>query len=176
MSNVFKQHDHHVFTWDKLGNIQEGRCDLGEDVPVLVYRMMEYSMNHVLAQEFGIEKADELIKKAGYVAGCEFAKNALDLDTDFDSFVRQLHQTLIEYKVGILRIEETLDQGAKIILTVAQDLDCSGLEMSNEVICKYDEGFISAILETYTKHVYDVKEVDCWANGARVCRFCCTKE
>ena len=58
-----------------------------------------------------------------------------------------------------------------LVLTVGQDLDCSGLPITNETVCFYDEGFISGILETYTGRKYDVREVDCWANGDRVCRF-----
>ncbi|MDR1184579.1 MAG: 4-vinyl reductase, partial [Coriobacteriales bacterium] len=58
-----------------------------------------------------------------------------------------------------------------LVLTVGQDLDCSGLPMTNETVCFYDEGFIAGILETYTGKKYDVREIDCWANGDRVCRF-----
>lgn len=58
-----------------------------------------------------------------------------------------------------------------IVLTVGQDLDCSGLPITNENVCNYDEGFISGILEAYTGKRYDVREVDCWASGNRVCRF-----
>ena len=41
MGNIFMKGSHHVFTWDKLGDIKGGREDLGEEVPVLVYRLME---------------------------------------------------------------------------------------------------------------------------------------
>lgn len=173
MSNIFMNGPHHIFTWDKLGNIKEGREDLGEDMPVLVYRLMEYSMNHILAQEYGKEQADELFRKAGYLAGSEFAKNVLNLQAEFDAFAAELQQTLKNLKIGILRIEEVDDGGRRIVMTVAQDLDCSGLVPSNEVVCNYDEGFISGILEAYTDIPYLVREVDCWSNGARVCRFCC---
>ena len=56
-------------------------------------------------------------------------------------------------------------------LTVAEDLDCSGLPFSDEVVCQYDEGFIAGILEAYTGKPFHAKEVDCWASGDRVCRF-----
>ncbi|MGN0720516.1 MAG: hypothetical protein ACI4LZ_01005, partial [Anaerovoracaceae bacterium] len=72
MGNIFMKGSHHVFTWDKLGDIKGGREDLGEEVPVLVYRLMEYSMNNVLFDEFGEEKADELFRKAGHLAGSEY--------------------------------------------------------------------------------------------------------
>ncbi|MEA4934625.1 MAG: 4-vinyl reductase, partial [Lawsonibacter sp.] len=35
----------------------------------------------------------------------------------------------------------------------------------------YDEGFLSGVLESYSGKKYEVREIDCWANGSRVCRF-----
>ena len=69
MANVFFNEPHHIFSWEKLGNIKEGREDLGEELPVIVYRLLEYSMNHVLAEEYGVEQANELFRKSGYLAG-----------------------------------------------------------------------------------------------------------
>jgi predicted hydrocarbon binding protein len=54
---------------------------------------------------------------------------------------------------------------------VTEDLDCSGLPVTNETVCDCDEGFIAGILEIYTGSEFDVKEVDCWSKGDRVCRF-----
>lgn len=173
MSNIFINDTHHIFSWEKLGDIKEGRGDLGEDVPVILYRLLEYSMNHVLAQEYGTEQANELFRKAGHLAGSEFAKNKLDLTADLDTFISQLQQTLKDLKIGILRIENVNECDGTIILTVAQDLDCSGLPLTDEVVCNYDEGFFAGIFETYSKKPYLVREIDCWASGDRVCRFRC---
>ena len=57
------------------------------------------------------------------------------------------------------------------VLTVGEDLDCSGLPVTGETVCNYDEGFLAGILKVYTKKDYVVTEVDCWATGSRVCRF-----
>lgn len=173
MKNVFMSDKHHIFSWEKLGDIKEGRNDLGEDVPVVVYRLLEYSLNHVLAEEFGVEQANELFRKAGYLAGTEFAHNMLDLTLDMDAFVAQLQKVMKDLKIGILRIENIEESGGIIILSVGQDLDCSGLPATDEIVCNYDEGFLSGILEAYTKKPYQVREVDCWASGDRVCRFRC---
>ncbi len=54
-------------------------------------------------------------------------------------------------------------------LTVAEDLDCSGLPMIDEEICVYDEGFIAGLLLAQTGVEFSVKEVDCWCSGDRVC-------
>ncbi|MCL2185365.1 MAG: 4-vinyl reductase [Treponema sp.] len=162
---------HEEFKWENLGDIKEGRRDLGEDMPVLVYRLMQYTMLDILSKEHGIEKANEYFRQAGFLAGKEFAKNVLDLKGEFNVFIAHLQKTLQDLKIGIFRIEEFKPDNGFIVLTVEQDLDCSGLPITNENVCVYDEGLISGILETYTGKKYDVRETDCWANGARVCRF-----
>ncbi|MDR2648789.1 MAG: 4-vinyl reductase [Clostridiales bacterium] len=172
MSNVFmRRGQHSAFTWDSIGNIKEGRGDLGEDVPVLLYRLMQYTMLDVLSGIFGEYQANVYFRKAGYIAGEQFAKNMLNLETDFDTFIAGLQKTLQEYRVGILRMENFDPKTETIVLTVGQDLDCSGLPITNETVCTYDEGFISGILESYTGKKYKVQEIDCWANGDRLCRF-----
>jgi predicted hydrocarbon binding protein len=170
--NVFEEErKHSQFSWENLGDIQEGRGDLGEEMPVLVYRLMQYTMLDELSKAYGEERANEHFRSAGFLAGSEFAKHALDLTLDFNPFVASLQKTLQDLKIGILRMEAFDAESGHIVLTVGEDLDCSGLPVTNETVCNYDEGFISGILEAYTGKKYDVREVDCWASGDRVCRF-----
>ena len=171
MSNIFARHRHSDFSWENLGNIKEGRGELGESMPVLVYRLLEYSLNDILAKEGGQEYANEIFRKAGHLAGSEFAKNALDTTLALDEFISALQQTLSSLKIGILRFERFDEDTGEFILTVAEELDCSGLPATDEVVCTYDEGFLSGVLEAYSGRKYTVREIDCWANGDRVCRF-----
>ena len=171
MENVFRKSQKKTFTWVSLGDIKNGRGDLGEEMPVIVYRLMQYTLLDVLSEEFGLVKANRFFEKAGYLAGVQFAKNVLNVDQDFNSFVSHLQETLRLLKIGILRMESFDEENGEIVLTVGEDLDCSGLPVTNENVCIYDEGFISGILEVYTGNKYEVKEVDCWASGDRVCRF-----
>ncbi|MCL2363105.1 MAG: 4-vinyl reductase [Defluviitaleaceae bacterium] len=172
MQNIFmKQKKHEEFEWGNLGNIKEGRSDLGEEMPVIVYRLMQFTMLDVLAKAHGLEQANEYFRQAGFLAGSEFAKNMLVLSVDFDTFLANLAKSLHELKIGILRMETLDPKSGKLVLTVEQDLDCSGLPITNENVCVYDEGFIAGILEAYTGKAYNVREVDCWSSGDRVCRF-----
>jgi predicted hydrocarbon binding protein len=124
-----------------------------------------------LSRAHGEEQANEYFRQAGFLAGMEFAKNNLKLDVEFDAFLAGLQKALQDLKIGILRMEAFDPATGNIVLTVGQDLDCSGLPVTNETVCNYDEGFIAGILEAYTGTKYEVREVDCWANGDRVCRF-----
>ncbi|MDR2506829.1 MAG: 4-vinyl reductase [Candidatus Accumulibacter sp.] len=178
MANIFVRkaqeregEQHNTFSWKNLGDIKNGRGDLGEDMPVLVYRLMQYTMLDVLSKAYGGEQANEHFRQAGFLAGTEFSHNQLDLTVDFNTFVANLQAALRDLKIGILRVESFDEATGGLVLTVGQDLDCSGLPVTNETVCNYDEGFIAGILEAYTGKKYDVREVDCWANGDRVCRF-----
>jgi predicted hydrocarbon binding protein len=170
--NVFiKNKKHEVFSWDSIGDIKKGRGDLGVEMPVSVYRLMQYTMLDVLSKVHGPEQANNYFRQAGFLAGSEFAKNMLVINTDFSVFVADLQKALQDLKIGILRMEIFDPATGEIVLTVGQDLDCSGLPITNENVCTYDEGFIAGILEVYTGKKYDVREIDCWASGDRVCRF-----
>jgi len=170
--NIFmKDRKHDTFRWEYLGDIAEGRSDLGSEMPVLIYRLMQYTMLDILSKEYGLEKANGYFRKAGFISGTEFANNMLDLKADFNLFVSNLQQYLENLKIGILRMEEYDPESGDITLTVGQDLDCSGLPVTYENVCTYDEGFLSGIFEAYMGKKYNVREVDCWANGDRVCRF-----
>jgi predicted hydrocarbon binding protein len=169
---MFKvEHEKSTFKWEDLGDIEEGRPNLGLEAPVLAYRLLQYTFRDVMITELGVDKANDIINKAGRLAGKEFCENMLDRKLDFDEFTSQLQRTLREQAIGILRIEKADLENMCFTLTVAEDLDCSGLPSIGEVVCQYDEGFIAGIMEAYTGKAFSAEEIDCWANGDRVCRF-----
>ena len=171
MENIFQKDTVRAFEWGNLGDIREGRGHLGEEMPIVLYRLMQFTIVDVLSKEHGLEKAYDYIRKAGHLAGSEYAKNVLDLTLEFDQFISHLQQGLKNLKVGVLRMESHDEVTGELILSVAEDLDCSGLPITGETVCVYDEGFIAGILECYVGKPYKVREIDCWASGGRVCRF-----
>ena len=62
--------------------------------------------------------------------------------------------------IGILRVEKGDMEKLTFTLTVAEDLDCSGLPTCGEQIGTYDEGFISGLLFANTGLRFQVKEVE----------------
>ena len=160
-----------MFDWSMIGDIAEGRPNLGGVMDVAVYRLMQFTLRDVIIQEFDTKTAERIYYRAGELAGKEFCKALLNKNSDFNSFVAQLQELLASLKIGILRIEKSDLEKLHLTMTVAEDLDCSGLPICNENVCTYDEGFIAGILEEYTNKPFEVKEVDCWCSGDRVCRF-----
>ena len=177
MENVFlNSTTRNRFSWNDLGAIHEGREHLGEEMPVLFYRLMQFAMREELNRAYGREAVNRHFKEAGRLAGAEFAKNSLELYLSFDCFAAHLANIMLQMKIGILRFESVIDDGLEIILTVSEDLDCSGLPASGKLVCNYNEGFIAGILEIYTGKNYNVSETDCWATGDRTCRYLCKLE
>ena len=159
------------FDWSMIGNIGEGRPNLGSTMDVSVYRLMQFTLRDVLIKQFDAETADRIFYEAGEHAGKEFYKELITQKDDFNEFVVELQKLLKKLKIGILRVEKSDLENMNFTLTIAEDLDCSGLPASDETICTYDEGFISGLFSEYTGKSFDVEEVDCWCSGDRVCRF-----
>ncbi len=157
--------------WELVGNIEKGRKNLGLVMPVFVYRLFEHTIRSELIEQFGEEKSDEILRNAGKRSGIELAKKELNLNLPINEFLSHLRDYLEKNYIGILRIEEYNHNTGDIRLTLSEDLDCSGLPVTGETVCSYDEGLLAGILKEYTKKEYHVREIDCWATGSRVCRF-----
>ena len=159
------------FSWELLGDIESGRPNLGPTTRIEVYRLMQFVFRDVLEKNFGTDKTDQLFYDAGKLAGVQFYNNILGYISNFNEFVRKLQEVLREMGIGILRVEKADIEKGSFILTVSEDLDCSGLPELDYEICIYDEGFIAGLLESFTGNNFKVKEVDCWCTGDRTCRF-----
>lgn len=159
------------FSWEDLGNVQLGRPNLGHNVSVKIYRLFLYTIKDTLVKTFGVEKTTELFRAAGKLAGIHFCKKYLNKNADMDTFMSDFHKIFMELKMGDIRIESVDLENFGIVLTIAEDLDCSGLPVSHEEVCDYEEGFLSGVFQEYLDKEFDVKEIDCWASGGRVCRF-----
>lgn len=154
-----------------LGDYSGARSHMGDDIPVFIYRLFQYSLKEELIAKYGKDAAVELFRASGRTAGTYFAKHCLNLDVPFAQFIGELQQKLEDFKVGILRIEKFDEATGNIILTVSEDADCSGLPIMGETVCNFDEGFISGILSLYSQKPYEAIEINCWALGDRICRF-----
>jgi predicted hydrocarbon binding protein len=159
------------FSWNLLGDIALGRPNLGFQTRLENYRLMQFCFRDVLEQRLGTEATDQIFREAGRLAGQQFYQHALGGIRTFDEFVQKLQTVLKDMGIGLLRIEQADLENSSFVLTVSEDLDCSGLPELDYEICVYDEGFIAALMESFTGKQFRVKEVDCWCTGDRTCRF-----
>jgi predicted hydrocarbon binding protein len=159
------------FEWTMLGDVAEGRPNLGSKTDVAVYRLMQFTLRDTLIREFGVAEADRVFYESGKSAGVHFFQKLITRRGEFHEFVADLQELLKNMGIGLLRIEKADLEELSFTMTVAEDLDCSGLPVCDEQICTYDEGFIAGLLKAYTHREFVVKEIDCWCSGDRVCRF-----
>lgn len=162
------------FSWELLGDVEEGRPNLGPMVRMEIYRLMEFCFRDVLEENYGSETADKLFYQAGLLAGKQFYQNIIKetkpLD-DFSDFIKSVQSNLVDKGIGILRIEEADHEQKRYVISIAENLDCSGLPELDYEVCVYDEGFIAGVFESFIGETFKVKEVDCWCTGDRTCRF-----
>lgn len=162
----------YAFSWDNsIGNLDIARKSLGPHTRVEVYRLFQFTLRDVLEQHYGTEQSDTLLREAGCLAGQAFFEHFCGGITDLSVLVKTLQDRFKEYGIGILRVEKSDLEKLNFVLTVDEDLDCSGLPDTSDVICVYDEGFIQGILQAFTGKNFQVREVDCWCTGDRTCRF-----
>ncbi|MDU4960820.1 MAG: V4R domain-containing protein [Sporomusaceae bacterium] len=161
------------FCWNLLG-VEDGRPNLGMKIDLGLYRLMQFTLRDVLEQTYGLEAVNTAFFKAGKLAGAEFYDHFIAPAASLDEFIQKTQQALKEKQIGILKIEELLPEQGRVLLTIDEDLDCSGLPELDYETCVYDEGFISALFEKFTRQEWHAREIDCWCTGARTCRFMVT--
>jgi predicted hydrocarbon binding protein len=161
------------FDWDSTvgGDMKLARPSLGPNTRVEVYRLFQFTLRDVLEQRYGTEMTDDLFREAGVMAGKAFFEKFLSKAKDVSSLAAEIQNCFNKFGIGIFRVENAAEDNSHFILTVDEDLDCSGLPDTSDVICVYDEGFIQGILESFSGNNFDVREIDCWCTGARTCRF-----
>lgn len=162
---------HYAFTWDLIGDVGHGRPHLGPTTRVEVYRLMQYAFRDVMEKRYGTEAADAIFREAGHVAGTAFHAQFLTGARDFGEFCHLLQNVLRDWGMAVLRVEKADPAAGSFVITLSEDLDCSGLPELDYEFCAYDEGFLAGLLEGFTGCALRVKEIDCWCTGDRTCRF-----
>ena len=161
----------YTFSWNLIGDVNLGRPNLGLNMEVDVYRLMQYTLRDTVEKKLGTEETDKIFFNAGKLAGTHFFEHFLVPVETLEEMASKLQRILKEKGIGILKIEEINQETGEIFLTIDEDLDCSGLPVLNYETCIYDEGFIAGIFESFTEREWNVKEIDCWCTGDRTCRF-----
>lgn len=161
--DIFHSGEETSISWNTIGNIAEGRKHLGEEMPVKVYRLYEYTIKAELSHRYGEKAAKNLFCNAGKSVGKAYASHLINQDLPFKEFFITLQELLRVHKTSILKVET--------FLTRREDVDCSRRSFAGETHRKYDKGFLSGILSAYKGKEYVVTKIDCWASGSYVCRF-----
>lgn len=160
------------FSWATIGtDLALSRPSLGGSTRIEVYRLFQFTLRDVIEQDYGTAVADDMFRRAGALAGKAFYDQFCNTAHDVNSLVKLIQELFKDMGIGIFRVESFDPDTLEAMITVDEDLDCSGLPDIDDQICVYDEGFIAGIMQGFTGKSFDVHEVDCWCTGARTCRF-----
>ncbi|MBI4876138.1 MAG: 4-vinyl reductase [Acidobacteria bacterium] len=159
------------FEWAHLGDIQNGRPNLGAQTSVAVYRLLEFTLRDAAIKHCGVESANRIFRGAGRNSGTAVYEHLIGSATDWNDLLFKMQQRFKDLGVGILRVESVDEAKQHLVLSIYEDLDCSGLPAVGEAVCTFDEGLLAGLLEAYVGVAFTVREVDCWCTGERVCRF-----
>ena len=88
--NVFLENKKELELADFMNYADGSRGNLGKDIPVTIYRLLEYSIREQLIRQFGKETQIQVFQDAGFRAGAFFAENMLNLKLPLNSFVAEL--------------------------------------------------------------------------------------
>jgi uncharacterized protein len=158
-----------------VGDLTAGRPNLGPFVRLELYRTLLYSVKKSLEDHFGEEKAREFLNQTGNRAGQAFYRHIIGDVADLDEFTATVKTTFKNMLIGNVEFDSIdLDSG-KLVITVAEDVDCSGLPNQGKEVCVFSEGLISGLLEAFTGKPFSVREASCWASGDDKCRFICQR-
>lgn len=94
--------ENYRFQWEDLGDIELGRPNLGLQLPVLVYRLAQYTLREAIAQRYGDGAAGDILREAGWIAGREFCLHILNRSQPLTAFIAQL-QTQLRYQDKLQR-------------------------------------------------------------------------
>jgi len=161
----------YAFSWALIGNLDIGRPNLGPITRLEVYRLMQYAFRDVIERHCGTTKTDTIFYESGYLAGKEFYGKFFSDIKEFGAFISAVQTTFKDMGMGIVRVEKADMEKKSFVITVSEDLDCSGLPELETEVCVYDEGFLAALLDGFSGERFTVKEIDCWCTGDRTCRF-----
>ncbi len=159
------------FSWELLGDIHQGRPNLGSKIDLDIYRLLMFTLRDTVERSCGTEETDRIFMEAGKIAGAEFYKHFIHPVNSVEKFFSKTQETLREKNMGILRVEEADFDGGRVVLTMDEDVECSGLPELDFEVCVFDEGFVAALVESFAGEKWTAKELDSWCTGARTCRF-----
>jgi predicted hydrocarbon binding protein len=161
------------FDWENMigTDVDLTRPNLGVNTRIEIYRLFQFTLRDVLECNYGTEMSDKLFREAGVMAGKAFYDKFLTGAAGTSSLISRIQSSFTALGIGIFRVEQAEEDNSHFIFTVDEDLDCSGLPDTSDVVCVYDEGFIQGVLESFSGKSFIVREIDCWCTGARTCRF-----
>jgi len=88
---------------------------------------MQFTLRDALIKHTDAKTAERVFYDAGYISGKAIYENLLVPVKDINELSNKLQNIMKELNIGILRFEKADTENMNFVLTVSEDLDCSGL-------------------------------------------------
>ena len=150
------------FNWDIIGDLQEGRPNLGDQVNLLLYRLMHYTFHKVIVTKFEDAESNRLFSEAGNIAGRFFFEHFLKQHKDLPlaDFLAKLRAMLDASGIRFVRIDQVNVEAGECIISVATGIGEADFDSIKLDRCDYDAGFVEGILSKYTGKKIKTKAVN----------------
>ncbi len=130
------------FSWADLETSPPAAPTSAKTSPWPSTRLLQYTLrDHPDLRPRGAASR-RTVRQGRSLAGFHFCKNILDPALNPNEFLAALQQKLRSFPSESCALKGRFRK-ATFTLTVAEELDCSGLPCSEETVCQYDEGFIA---------------------------------
>jgi len=139
------------FNWDIIGDLQEGRPNLGDQVNLLLYRLMHYTFHDVMVKKLGNEESNRLFYEAGLIAGRFFYERFLKgfKDLPLDDFLAELRAVMDTNGIRFVRIDSANVEAGECAISIATGVGGGDFSSITLDPCDYDTGFAEGILSKY---------------------------
>ncbi len=143
---------------------QIARPQLGEDVPMLIFRAFRHFTANYVTQMLG-RSAQVVFQNAGRDLGRDVG-DMLKKPT-LDEYLKEVVTFTRDMRIGILSASEISDK--RMVLGLDECITCVGMPNIGKRICHFEVGFVAGIVETFTGRRVRAHESKCGANGEGIC-------
>ncbi len=142
------------------------RPQLGEDIPILIFRAFRLYSGEYLKEIVGDKGASMLFLNAGRQLGLSLARNLLD--EDVNRFLEKVSDFAKEEKLGILVVEDLNKE--KAVLRLDECITCSGMPNIGMRMCHFETGIVAGLFEAFLGKRVKATETKCNAMGEGTCQ------
>lgn len=144
---------------------QVRRPQLGEEVPLLVFRAFRVFTGIYLEEIVGDKGASTLIQKAGRELGKEVG--SMLKDEKLEAYLGKVVDFVKDAKIGLLVPVELTQE--RLVVALDECITCSGMPDIGKRICHFEAGFVAGIVESHVKRRVRTYESKCNASGDHIC-------
>ena len=85
----------YAFSWDYVGNVHDGRPNLGNSARIEVYRLFQYTLRDVIEARYGTDESEEVMRESGKLAGRKFCERFVGRRERFGDFLAAAQKALL---------------------------------------------------------------------------------